>query len=261
MPEQYKPPFRVGRYGTNNNPLTVLEDADGFEVPLADAANLLNASTPAEAAVTLKDNNTLLQMGEPVDLAAGFTDFVTRLRYHTQGAGVREHCTANAVFIVQALRRTWGLHDDWAEGFSVVCDDCHWDNMDDFVEYIAEDDNLAEQLANHIDATWGFLFTDEQWGALLSEPSLETFKRLSDDDKWRVIRDFDDFKVVGWKEHWEYVTAHFTKEGAETFIARKKHDYPAGLRVMVDSQYGCHEFNHIITLLVNDKLGLKDQGG
>ncbi len=41
----------------------------------------------------------------------------------------------------------------------------------------------------------------------------------------------------------------------QAFIDRKKHDYSLGLRIMVDSQYRCWEWNMIVQGLLNGQIG------
>jgi len=62
-----------------------------------------------------------------------------------------------------------------------------------------------------------------------------------------------EWKRVYYVDRWDYVCAHFTKEAATAFITRKGHDYE-GLRVWVDSQYWCWEFNAIINGLLDGKI-------
>lgn len=53
--------------------------------------------------------------------AATWADFVQRLRYDCNGEGVRDHCTANAIFIVEARKIVCGL-----EGHTVTGWDEQW---------------------------------------------------------------------------------------------------------------------------------------
>ena len=48
--------------------------------------------------------------------------------------------------------------------------------------------------------------------------------------------------------------AHFTQEAADAFIARKKHDFPDGLRVYVDAQTYCWEFNAIKEAILSGRI-------
>lgn len=70
-------------------------------------------------------------------------------------------------------------------------------------------------------------------------------------------RDTGAWEKVYFIDRWDYVCAHFTQEAAEAFIARKKHDYEE-LRVFVDCQLYCHEFNAIINGLLDGKIVFKE---
>jgi len=110
-----------------------------------------------------------------------FADFVARLRHDVAGEGVKDHYTADAIFIVQARKQ------------------------------------------------------------------------------WSILDALPDHTVTGWDEKWEYVSAHMTKDAAEAFIQRKKHDYRKGLRVYVESQCYCWEYNTIIAALMSGELVLKGE--
>jgi hypothetical protein len=139
-----------------------------------------------------------------------FDDFISRLRYHHEGEGVRDHCTADPIFIVQKLERVWGFDSQY---------------VDDYVWINAENDHAEadERTAKRLDA-------------------------LDDDG-----RETGAWEKVYYVDRWDYVCAHFTKEGAEAFIVRKKHDYNK-LRVYVDCQVYCWEFNAVIEGLLSGKI-------
>jgi len=139
-----------------------------------------------------------------------FDDFITRLKHHNQGQGVKDHCTANPIFIVQKRQRVYGF--DPAYGTDSV-----WIN--------AENDHEV---------------ADER-----------TAKRLNaiDDDG----RSTGNWEKVYYVDRWDYVCAHFTREAAAAFIKRKSHDYDK-LRIWVDAQIYCWEFNAIISGLLDGKI-------
>lgn len=139
-----------------------------------------------------------------------FDDFISRLKYHNQGEGVKDHCTANPIFIVQKRVRVYGFDSEY---------------VSDYVWCNEEQDH--------------------------KEANVVTARRLDAlDDDGRATGDWEKIYYV---DRWEYVCAHLTKEAAEAFIARKGHDYE-GLRVWVDSQYWCWEFNAIIKALLDGKV-------
>jgi hypothetical protein len=65
------------------------------------------------------------------------------------------------------------------------------------------------------------------------------------------------FEKIGYHESWEYECAHLTREAAEAFIKRKAHDHRK-LRIYVDSQYWCWEFNAIIEGMISGEIGFFD---
>jgi hypothetical protein len=91
---------------------------------------------------------------------------------------------------------------------------------------------------------------------LLSEADARTAKRLDalDDD----CRKTGKWEKVYYDDRWDYVCAHFTKEAAEAFIARKKHDHDE-LRIYVDCQLYCWEYNAIIEGLLTGKIVFQGQ--
>lgn len=183
-------------------------------------------------------------MGATTSLATGFelnantfTDFVQRLRHHVRGEGVSWHHTADAMFTVQARKITFGIDRDYSDKTAVSVDGDlffsvqeYWDTCDESGR--ASLDRIAQETGDDL------------------------FLALEEYDQWDLLADLDDHTVSGWDEHWEFVSAHFTKEAAEAFIARKKHDYPKGLRVYVEAQVYCWEFNAIIKGLMDGKIVL-----
>lgn len=84
-----------------------------------------------------------------------------------------------------------------------------------------------------------------------TEADERTAKRLDAlDDGGRTFRGWE---KVYYEDRWKYVSAHLTKEAAQAYIVRKKHDY-AELRVYVDCQLYCNEFNAIIAGLLDGKI-------
>lgn len=168
-----------------------------------------------------------------------FADFLQRLRHHCEGEGVADHCTANALFIVQARREVGGIDRDYTDQWLVYCDDQTWHSPQ---------------------AYWDD--SDEEWQAMLNAKAQEAsevdFLQLSESDQWNILNDLDDHTVTGWDEQWEYVNAHLTREAAEAFIKRKAHDYRKGLRIYVEAQTYCWEFNSIKEALINGKIVFKD---
>jgi nitrite reductase/ring-hydroxylating ferredoxin subunit len=156
-----------------------------------------------------------------------FDDFVSRLKFHNLGVGVDDHCTANPIFIVEKRVRHIGTSLEFdPETLWVDCPEHE-------SEYT--DDELKDAIAEYNEENGP---TDE-------------FDPDSDDE---VTADGETiFKKVGYFDTWEYVCAHFTKEAAQAYIARKKHDYRE-LRIYVDAQVHCWEFNSIVKGLLDGKI-------
>lgn len=149
-----------------------------------------------------------LATGQPLTQES-WEDFVKRLRHDCVGEGANDHCTAEAIFTVQELRRTYGFTEGYAS---------------DFV-YVREDGEEGE---------W------DTWKEFLEANVMDVYG-----------------KKVYYQEHWEYVNTHFTKEAAQAFIDRKKHDYRA-LRIYVEAQVHCWEYNTIKQGILNGTIVFTD---
>lgn len=170
-----------------------------------------------------------------------WADFVSRLKYHCAGEGVNDHCTSDALFIVQNKRLVSGIDRDFTDNTMIYVDDNKWFSPLDYWADLDEDER-ADLNKKSRDETSSY-FTD-----------LSTF------EQWLVLEDLEDHTVTGYAWEWEYVNSHFTKEAAEAFIKRKSHDYRE-LRVFVESQYWAWEFNAIKNAIMNGQLVFKcDQG-
>ena len=169
----------------------------------------------------------------PASLATGapmtadtWADFVRRLRHDCIGDGVEDHCTADAIFIVQARRKIFGIDLDYTDKRAVIFDESCWESPQ---EYWDAHDEYGQSTLNRI----------------AMEEHESHFLDLGHYDQWEILGGLDDHYVTGWDERWEYVCAHLTRGAAEAFITRKKHDYPDGLRVYVEAQTYSWEFNEI----------------
>lgn len=169
-----------------------------------------------------------------------FADFVERLKYHCRGEGVKGHITAEALFVVQRRRIITGIDTDYSDQLCAVDseNESTYFNPVQWWEDLS-DEERAEFDAN-CEAEEDVLFLD-----------------LSEDLQWEFIRN-QELTVTGWYEEWEYVNSHFTKEAAESFIARKEHDYRDGLRIYVEAQIYCWEFNAIKNALMDGLLVLRE---
>lgn len=187
------------------------------------------------------------QSEKPVSLAHGaplstesWADFVARLRHDCVGEGVRSHCTADAIFKVESRERIYGIDKDYTDKLAVIFDDSVWFSPQEYWDDLDEEGRAA---LNRVAQRWSecdFLERDE-------------------DDQWDQLGDLDDHRVTGWDESWEYVCSHFTKDAAEAFIERKRHDYRKGIRVYVDAQTHCWEYNTIKEGILQGRIGLTDE--
>jgi uncharacterized Ntn-hydrolase superfamily protein len=164
-----------------------------------------------------------------------FDDFVSRLHHGVRGDGVNRHHTANAIFIVQQKIRTYGYTEDYSDMRMVYRDDNAWYSIKEFWDALDDDERKElDDIANNMYCS--------------------KFMEFDEFIQWNILEDDQNkFTVTRYKEDWEYVNSHLTRDAADAFIKRKKHDYDE-LRVYVDSQYWCWEFNEIIEAILDGKL-------
>lgn len=168
-------------------------------------------------------------------------DFTRRLVHHCRGEGVNEHYTADAVFLVQAKKIRSGLDRAFTDKVVAIdhsCESSH-ESPQKFWEAAGKDikAKLTEEAQNQGE---------------------DSFLELPVYAQWDLLDELDSVTVTGWEEDWETLNFHFTKEAADAFIRRKKHDYPEGMRVYVDAQLYCWEFNTIKEAIMTGKLVFKD---
>ncbi|MGZ4968073.1 MAG: hypothetical protein ACXV8O_01540 [Methylobacter sp.] len=182
------------------------------------------------------NNEEQLTIAQGAELSAvTWADFVSRLRYDCVGKGVNDHNTADALFVVQAKRLIFGIDLDYTDKKAVICDESHWFSPQEYWDSL--DEEGKSELLNK---------AEEEYEA----PFLELDEYL----QWGILSSLEEHSVVGWDEKWEYVNSHFTKDAAEAFIRRKKHDYPDGIRVYVESQYHAWEFNTIKQAILEGRI-------
>jgi len=165
-----------------------------------------------------------------------WANFVDRLRHDCVGDGVDDHYTADAIFIVQARRLIYGIDRDYSDKVCVIVEDSCWHSP---MEYWSDLDYEEQESLDRESVT----------------SRASTFTELTEWQQWSILGDLPDHTVTCWDERWEYVNAHFTKDAAEAFIRRKKHDYRDGLRVYVDAQTYCWEYNAIKAAILNGQIG------
>ncbi|MBD8129329.1 hypothetical protein [Pantoea agglomerans] len=172
--------------------------------------------------------------------AANWQDFVSRLHDGVRGSQVKNHITADAVFVVQKHAEIVGLDSDYAEEKLVHFDGSTWYSPEEY---------------------WSDLDEDEQESLNQEAISLHecSFEECDEYDQWEMLGDLDGHTVTGLRREWQDVNSHLTREAAEAFIKRKQHDYPP-LRVYVKSAYFCWEYCEIIDAILTGKLVYVDQG-
>lgn len=157
--------------------------------------------------------------------ANSWNEFVARLHHHNSAESRSNYGTNEPLFIVQSKEMICGFEDGFSGELYVF------------------------------DGESSFASPQEYWDALdankkhaLNGQALETedelFSDLTEKTQWDILRESNGLTVSRCKNEWRFVSAHFTKEAAEAFIARKGHDY-SELRVYVSSQVYCVEFNAI----------------
>lgn len=161
--------------------------------------------------------------------------FVARLRHHQIGGGVKDHMTADPLFTVQAKRTIYGLEQDYA--LNMV-----------WVDRSAGDTLMFDTLADGLKEAIEACATGEHACAFSG-----LHEGAQEDVLARVVPDYE-LERVGTYEKWEHVNSHFTKEAAEAFIKRKRHDYDE-LRIYVESQVYCWEFNDVVDGILNGRVG------
>nr|WP_051564706.1 hypothetical protein [Pseudomonas monteilii] len=90
-----------------------------------------------------------LATGHPMN-ADTWADFVTRLRHHCNGQGVKWHHTACALFTVQQKRIDYGYEADYAEGLVVCLEDRRWFSPEEYWKDLDEEEQQEINQAVHI---------------------------------------------------------------------------------------------------------------
>lgn len=154
-------------------------------------------------------------------------DFVDRLMYQCEGAGVKEHCTSYPIFEVQEKTINTGMDREFTSDWVIIDEEAFFYSPEEL--YIDLDDEQTQKL--NADGDFLSLHEKEQW---------EILERTG-------------YIVTGYVTEWVTINQHLTKEGAEAFIKRKGHNY-SELRVYVNSLYWCNEFKTIQKAILDGKI-------
>lgn len=163
---------------------------------------------------------------------ATFADFIERLRHDCEGDGVKDHYTACAIFIVQSKQLVSGIDREFCEDVVGYIEDSHYFSPDELFDDL-HDLTQAELVV------MGFREADQR-------------------TKWDLLEDEAEVTVTGYAWRWDYVSSHFTKDAADAYVRRKSHDHRHGLRVFVDAQVYCWEYEAIKKALIDGRLVLKE---
>ena len=166
-----------------------------------------------------------------------WADFVSRLHYDCVGEGVRDHYTADAVFLVQKRVKVYCPEGCDGEAFDIYCSG-DGETCDARFWYEQLDGDDQQRLDAECPVFVGFLAADKY----------TQMNALSEVCKDAEVHEFN------WD--WETVNQHFTKAAAEAFIRRKSHDYRDGLRVYVDASTYSWELNTIKAAILEGRIGL-----
>ncbi|WP_199406817.1 hypothetical protein [Chromobacterium sp. ATCC 53434] len=104
-----------------------------------------------------------------------FADFIVRLRHDVEGDGVDEHCTANALFVVQTRRIITGIDTDYTDQWVVCCEDSMWFSPKEYWDGCDEEER--EELNR--------LASDGEEADIL-------FLELDEDDQWEILGERED---------------------------------------------------------------------
>ncbi|MCK2122068.1 hypothetical protein [Pseudomonas sp. PNPG3] len=165
-----------------------------------------------------------------------WSDFVARLRHDTVGERRHDHCTADAIFLVQMEEKIYGLDKEYADEDNLVifCDDWKWFSVADY--WNDADDHQKAKLNR---------MSQDEHGC--------KFRRADPRDQWVLLGELPEHRLLAYQTQWTTVNTHLTHAAAEAFIKRKQHDYPP-LRVYADSAYWAWELKTIREAILNGSL-------
>lgn len=166
-----------------------------------------------------------------------FNELVERLTYwNKSNEGIQTHITDSPIFTVQQLVKITGMDSMYCDDWLLYFDCSSWNDVEDYTD----------------------TFDDEELKNILKISGCDDRDEFLDLDEYEQIEalksDNSELEQVYYKEEWQHVNTHLTKEGAQAFIKRKQHDY-GKLRVYVESLFWCVEFKELIKGLVSGEIG------
>lgn len=152
--------------------------------------------------------------------------------------------TGEPLFCVQQRVRFYGLDPRYADSEDL----CLWRHSEDWeATYDSFDEILDEEVRD-----WRQLLDHEP-----TEEETEAFIATLDDvrDSCEAREDVvlpggSKLEITFYQQHWEFVTAHFSRAAAEHYMHSNMHHFRHGARIYVTSQYRCHEWNAVRKLLM-----------
>lgn len=170
-------------------------------------------------------------------IKSDFDELVDRLKYWNKSEeGRHSHITDSPIFTVQQLVKVYGFDSTYSDDWCLCYDDEVWWNVEEYM-YSLDDDRVSK---------------------IVNKSGCDNIEQFLDLNGWDQIYELQaettDLNQVYYKEEWQHVNTHLTKEGAQAFIKRKQHDY-GKLRVYVESLFWCVEFKELIKGLVSGEIG------
>ena len=171
--------------------------------------------------------------------AATFANFVDRLRHDCIGTRHEEHGTGQPGFYVEEQRFITGIDLEFTDDVAIHCDDSTWFSIEAFMAQVVEDE-MAELDAISKRINHSPFEENDLWGQI------------------DCIKELEGHTVTGFMETWETLNFHLTHDAAQHYIDKNHAKHKNKLRIAVESQYRCDEFNTIRRAILDGKLVFKE---
>ncbi|WOE40095.1 hypothetical protein [Acinetobacter chinensis] len=157
--------------------------------------------------------------------------------------------TRDPIWIVQELKKTWGIHSDFSDKYKWL--------VDGESTY-----STAQELFDDMDAA-----VRHEINAFIVEEKELLFNDLDGDEESQdqILTGFAEERNYDWKksyfqEEWENVQVFATRPDADRFIERQSHNY-GQLRVYVESIWQSTQLNNLIQAILNGELKYEQSEG